>query len=240
MAQIFQFDNQPIRFVDGKPVANDVASVLGYKNPADSVYRLVKDKNKGVCKIQTPGGVQQVTVLEEAGIYQLIFGSKLPSAEKFQDWVFEQVLPQIRKTGSFTTKPNFKEIYADRLLNNKIVVPTGYWAVFNESHFLLLHVEKELKHPVDKFDLLDGSVGTRWANHRKDKQWALDSDVGTISFNDKRGTRPIRCYQYPELSYFRLFLQDIYIPHFLEQYLEDNLKRKDNLLNPGNDTPLLG
>ena len=154
MAQIFQFENQPIRFVDGKPVANDVASVLGYADPAKTISTKVKSKNKSVTKLLTNSGVQQATVLEEAGIYQLIFGSKLPSAEKFQDWVFEQVLPQIRKTGSFTTKPNFKEIYADRLLNNKIVVPTGYWAVFNESHFLLLHVEKELKHPVDKFDLL--------------------------------------------------------------------------------------
>ena len=60
---IFQFDCQEVRFVDGKPVANDVAVVLGYKNPADAVFRLVKDKNKGVCKIQTPGGVQSVMVL---------------------------------------------------------------------------------------------------------------------------------------------------------------------------------
>jgi prophage antirepressor-like protein len=60
--------NQPIRFVDGKPVA----SVLGYADPAKTISTKVKSKNKSVTKLVTPGGIQQVTVLEEAGIYQLI------------------------------------------------------------------------------------------------------------------------------------------------------------------------
>lgn len=100
--QLFHFESQEIRFIDGKPVANDVAAVLGYADPATTVYRKVKDKNKGVAKMTTPGGMQSVTVLEEAGIYQLIFSSKLESAERFQDWVFEEVLPSIRKTGSYS------------------------------------------------------------------------------------------------------------------------------------------
>lgn len=98
---VFQFESQDIRFVDGKPVAKDVALGLGFKNPTDAVYRLVFPENKGVCKIQTPGGVQSITVLEEAGIYQLIFSSKLDSAKKFQQWVFKDILPSIQKTGTF-------------------------------------------------------------------------------------------------------------------------------------------
>ena len=120
---VFSFDNNQIRFIDGKPVAKDVATVLGFKNPSDAVYRLVKPKNKGVCKIQTPGGKQLVTVLEEAGIYQLIFSSKLASAEKFQDWVFEEVLPSIRKTGKYEiiTEPPKQAIqwYSKRVLEAK-------------------------------------------------------------------------------------------------------------------------
>jgi len=100
---VFGFEGQEIRFVDSKPVANDVATVLGYADPAKTVSTKVKAKNKGVTKMVTPGGTQSVTVLEEPGIYQLIFGSKLASAEKFQDWVFEEVLPQIRKTGSYNS-----------------------------------------------------------------------------------------------------------------------------------------
>lgn len=98
---VFQFESQDIRFVDGKPVANDVAKILGYTDPAKAVSTKVKAKNKGVTKLVTAGGVQSVTVLEESGIYQLIFSSKLPSAEKFQDWVFEDVLPSIRQTGGY-------------------------------------------------------------------------------------------------------------------------------------------
>jgi hypothetical protein len=88
------------------------------------------------------------------------------------------------------------------LLNNKVITPEKHWAVFGESHLLLLYVEQTLRHPVDKFDLLDGSVGIRWANYRKDKEWALESSTGTIIFNDKRNTQIIRCYQYPELTIF--------------------------------------
>lgn len=103
------FNDQEIRFIDGNPVANDVAAILGYKDPANAVNRLVKPKNKGVADLQTPGGIQPVAVLKEAGIYQLIFSSKLAGAEEFQDWVFEDVLPSIRKTGSYSI---FKESFS--------------------------------------------------------------------------------------------------------------------------------
>ncbi|WP_445628425.1 BRO-N domain-containing protein [Nostoc sp. DSM 114167] len=98
---VFNFESHEIRFVEGKPIGNDIASVLGYVDPSKTVSTKVSKKNKGVTKTVTPGGIQSVTVLEEAGIYQLIFGSKLESAEKFQDWVFSEVLPSIRKTGSY-------------------------------------------------------------------------------------------------------------------------------------------
>ena len=101
---IFQFNNQDIRFINSKPVANDVALVLGYKSPADTIRQRVDEEYKGVEKVATPGGVQSVVVLNEPGIYQLIFSSKLSSAKKFQQWVFEEVLPSIRKTGTYTHK----------------------------------------------------------------------------------------------------------------------------------------
>ncbi len=102
---VFSFESQEVRFVDGKPVANDVAAVLGYADPAKTVSTKVKPKHRTVTKMVTVDGkLRDVTVLEEAGIYQLIFGSKLPSAEKFQDWVFEEVLPSIRKTGKYQRK----------------------------------------------------------------------------------------------------------------------------------------
>jgi prophage antirepressor-like protein len=104
---VFEYESKEVRFVNGFPVANDVAMVLGYKSPADAVYRIVDQEYKGVCKSQTPGGKQNITILKEPGIYQLIFSSKLESADRFRSWVFEEVLPSIRKTGGYgVTQPS--------------------------------------------------------------------------------------------------------------------------------------
>ena len=80
-------------------VASDVAKVLGYSNVADAISRHCK----GVVKRDTltKGGKQKLNFIRESDVYRLIVHSKLPSAEKFEKWVFEEVLPSIRKTGSY-------------------------------------------------------------------------------------------------------------------------------------------
>lgn len=84
-------------------VANDVAKALGYKDPKAAVRDLVWSENKGRIEILTPGGKQEVTTINETGMYQLIFRSKLKSAKQFQKWVFEEVLPSIRKNGFYVS-----------------------------------------------------------------------------------------------------------------------------------------
>ena len=87
--------------IDGKPyfVGTDVAKALGYNNPRDAVSRHCK----GVVKHDTPtsSGVQSMSYINEGDLYRLIMKSKLPSAEKFESWVMDEVLPTIRKTGSY-------------------------------------------------------------------------------------------------------------------------------------------
>lgn len=87
--------------IDGKPyfVGTDVAKALGYNNPRDAVSRHCK----GVVKHDTPtsSGVQAMSYINEGDLYRLIMKSKLPSAEKFESWVMDEVLPTIRKTGSY-------------------------------------------------------------------------------------------------------------------------------------------
>jgi anti-repressor protein len=87
MLAVFQFEDQEIRFVDGKPVANDITKVLGYKGLPETINRRVDQEYKRVVRISTPGGMQSVVVLEEPGVYQLIFGSKVANAKKVQKWV---------------------------------------------------------------------------------------------------------------------------------------------------------
>lgn len=87
--------------IDGKPyfVGTDVAKALGYNNPRDAVSRHCK----GVVKHDTPtsSGIQSMSCINEGDLYRLIMKSKLPSAEKFESWVMDEVLPTIRKTGSY-------------------------------------------------------------------------------------------------------------------------------------------
>lgn len=102
-----QFGDVRIIEIDGEAwlVGKDAAAALGYTRTADAIREHVPDKFKGVAEIPTPGGKQQVVVINEAGMYKLVMRSKLPTAEKFSDWVCAEVLPAIRKTGSYTPKP---------------------------------------------------------------------------------------------------------------------------------------
>ena len=82
-------------------VANDVCRVLGYANPRKALADHVDDDEKGVTKCDTLGGVQTLAIINESGLYSLIFGSTLPAAKKFKRWVTHEVLPSIRKYGFY-------------------------------------------------------------------------------------------------------------------------------------------
>lgn len=82
-------------------VGRDVACALGYKNPQEAIRNHVDSEDKGVSKILTPGGMQQVPIINESGLYSLILSSKLPTAKKFKRWVTSEVLPSIRKHGGY-------------------------------------------------------------------------------------------------------------------------------------------
>lgn len=89
---------------DGEPwfVGVDVCNALGYSNSRKAIHDHVDNDDKGVTKSDTPGGKQNVVIINESGLYALIFGSTLESAKRFKHWVTSEVLPSIRKTGSYT------------------------------------------------------------------------------------------------------------------------------------------
>lgn len=82
-------------------VGKDVAQILGYKRPADALADHVEEEDKGVGVLPTPGGKQLTTLINESGLYSLIFASKLDKARAFKHWVTSEVLPQIRRTGGY-------------------------------------------------------------------------------------------------------------------------------------------
>ena len=83
-------------------VGKDVAEVLGYSNPRDALKKHVDPEDKGVANCDTLGGSQELTIINESGLYSLILSSKLPTAKEFKRWVTSEVLPSIRKTGTYT------------------------------------------------------------------------------------------------------------------------------------------
>ena len=82
-------------------VGKDVATALGYANPKNAVPTHVSEEDKLSTQIEYAGQRREVTVINESGLYALIFGSKLESAKRFKHWVTSEVLPAIRKTGSY-------------------------------------------------------------------------------------------------------------------------------------------
>lgn len=110
--------------IDGEPwfVGKDVAEALGYVKARNAIATHVEDDDKKDAPIQGDlGGTQLMTIINESGLYALIFGSKLPSAKRFKHWVTSEVLPAIRKTGSYQMQNLSTEMKAILMHDEKIM-----------------------------------------------------------------------------------------------------------------------
>lgn len=112
MNELKIFDNEEfgeIRTVviDGEPwfVGKDVAEALGYKDTSQAIRKNVDDDDKLTRLVDGGGQKREAIVVNESGMYSLIFGSKLESAKRFKHWVTSEVLPSIRKTGAYQYDP---------------------------------------------------------------------------------------------------------------------------------------
>ena len=144
MEIIKNFENNKIRIIDHEHkiffVAKDVAQALGYKDTAKAITDHVWEKNKMQCIDLNKVGESptlnlhpQTIILFEAGVYQLIFSSKLDSAERFQEWVFSEVLPSIRKNGLYQFP---------KLIHNQLLI-------LNENDLHIKVVSYIRKHYID-------------------------------------------------------------------------------------------
>ena len=103
--QIFNFEDNEVRtqVINDEPwfVGKDVAEVLGYSNARDALSRHVAVEDKADVVIHDGSQNRTMNIINESGMYALVFGSKLPEARRFKNWVTKEVLPSIRKTGSY-------------------------------------------------------------------------------------------------------------------------------------------
>lgn len=118
----------------------DVAIALGYSRPK----KAIKDHCKGITKrcFPTPGGTQEMVCITEGDLYRLITHSRLPSAQKFESWVFDEVLPSIRRDGYYINRASMKLELTEELLSGyKELQP-------NKARFLNADLIKTLKDQV--------------------------------------------------------------------------------------------
>lgn len=105
---IFNFRSTEVRAVtiDGEPwfVLSDVVDALGFSRSRDAA-RMLDDDEKGAHIVRTPGGDQEVIIINESGVYSLALRSRKPEAKPFRKWVTSEVLPTIRKTGQYVAQP---------------------------------------------------------------------------------------------------------------------------------------
>lgn len=123
--QIFQspeFGRVRTVSIDGEPwfVGKDIALALGYCNTKDALSRHVDAEDKGGSRITTPSGEQDMTVINESGLYSLVLSSKLPSAKKFKRWITHEVIPAIRKTGGYQVPQSPAEQMAQGILADAV------------------------------------------------------------------------------------------------------------------------
>lgn len=106
---------------NGEPwfVGKDVATALGYVDTFGALKKHVDEEDKLVCQIDSAGQKRDATLINESGLYSLTMNSKLASAKKFKRWVTSEVLPTLRKTGSYMMPKMTKEMQAIFLLDNR-------------------------------------------------------------------------------------------------------------------------
>ena len=105
--------------IDGEPwfVGKDIADILGYQNGSRDIQRHVDDEDKLTHRISASGQMRDVILINESGVYALIFGSKLDKAKAFKHWVTSEVLPQIRQTGGYAAPPQGDKMLDVQMLN---------------------------------------------------------------------------------------------------------------------------
>ena len=127
--QVFQYETNEVRLIEQQDgpwwVLKDVCDALGISKYRDTASRLERDE-RGSARLDTPGGPQDMTIINEPGLYNVILRSDKPEAKKFKRWVTHEVLPTLRRTGTYSANPE-KKALAEAKLNNSRARVSSVW-----------------------------------------------------------------------------------------------------------------
>ena len=173
--KIFNFEDNEVRTqtINGEPwfVGKDVADILGYSNPAKAIRDHVDDEDKGQNDTFTPGGMQIMTIVNESGLYSLVFKSQLPSAKRFKRWVTSEVLPTIRKTGSY-------QIPADPMdaLRLMFQATEHTQEKVNQVDARVIHLEQNVKLDPGEYTYIGKSISRKVYQIGKERAYSMNRE----------------------------------------------------------------
>lgn len=177
--QIFNFEDLQVRTitVGDEPhfVGKDVAEILGYAKARNAIAKHVDEEDKKDAPIQgTLGGTQNMTIINESGLYSLIFSSKLESAKRFKRWVTSEVLPTLRKTGSYQTKPLTTSEQIQLLAKGNTELDERVTAI--EENYPIMHVEAKYIQKLVSIKVAE-IVRNKFNGHYKEVSKKLFADI---------------------------------------------------------------
>lgn len=137
--------------IDGKPyfVANDVARALGYSVPKDAISRHCKGALKH--RYLTEGGEQELKIIPEGDVYRLVIKSQLPKADEFEHWIFDEVLPSIRKNGGYIA--NQENLTPEQIVANALIV----------AHNIISQKDRQIEQMKPKAEFFDAVADSKTA-----------------------------------------------------------------------------
>ncbi|GAB5428058.1 MAG: hypothetical protein Devi2KO_15170 [Devosia indica] len=219
-------DHDQFRVIDkdGEPwfVLADVCQKLDIQQPA-SAARLLDDDEKDVLSMHTPGGLQNMTVVNESGLYSLVLRSRKESAKKFRKWVTAEVLPAIRKTGGYR---GGTPAFIKRANENWNRVDQGYFSVINELAVIVWgRMEREGhimadRAPDGRQNRPDVSVGLGFAKWLDKHHPSLCGNYKMYSHKTDEWEGDARQYPNSMLGLFREYVETVWWPECFEGYIK--------------------
>ncbi len=218
-------EKEKFRVIDrnGDPwfVLGEVCEKLGIANAADAAYRLDEEEKSSIRLEDTIGRSRMVTVINEPGLYSIILGSKKPEAKAFKKWVTTEVLPQIRKTGSYGGRV---PAFISRANANWDRVSPKHFSVINELTIRLWGRLERLGHimadvaPNGTQLRPDNSVGKLFANYLRENYPDLANNYGYYRHTTPEWEGDAREYPIEVLPIFIEFVDDVWIPEHSQGY----------------------
>jgi prophage antirepressor-like protein len=217
-------DNDKFTVIDrnGEPwfILSEVCKKLGIGNPSDVASKLDEDE-KGVATIDTLGGSQKLRIVNESGLYSVILRSTKPEAKRFKKWVTSEVLPSIRKTGSYNGKT---PAFIKRFNQNWDRVSAGHFSVISELA-IRLHGRLEMighviadRAPNGQELRPDGSVGKLFMNFLRKNHPDEAEKVSKYEHITPEWEGPANQFPNSVLPLFIEFVETDWIPNHSERY----------------------